>query len=158
MSILPDSRPTFKTQSRTDAGGKPIILHIDGARRTAGFAMPNGYWYRRIDGSRNFLRRPPGIASGKPALAEAERLGCMAAKVVDSETGDTYLAGFDVIRRYGVTIQRTGWEPQIALPFDHWRIIRRDGTEVTPIHERQAEPATNEDQQEGQLSLFEGAA
>lgn len=114
--------------------------------------MPDGFWYRKVERSRHFLRQPePAISCADAALAEAQRLGCTACKVVDAESGGTYYAGFDTIQQYGRPIHQPGWEPQTALPLAHWHMIRRDGTQIRPVHARRPEPAAE------QMTLFQAA-
>lgn len=157
MTIVPDTDLVGNPLALTalqDGAGIPIAVLHNGTPRTSGFAMPDGVWYRKVERSRHFLRHPePSISSAKAALAEARRLGCTACKVVDAESGDTFYATFETIERYGRPIHQPGWEPQTALPLDRWHIIRRDGTQIPPVHERQTAPAA-----ELQLALFGGAA
>ncbi len=135
-------------QHGADAGGIPIVLIIDGKPRTVGYAMPNSVWFRRLDRSLHFWRSGgEAIGASCAALAEARRLGCTTCRVVDSESGDTYLCGIGEYELYGRPIHRPGWEPQIALSLDHWHIVRRDGTQIPPVHERQPEPE--------QMNLFQ---
>ena len=144
--------------------GVPITVKLDGKTRTAGFAMPNGYWYRRMDRSRNFWRTGgEAIAAGRAALTEAQRLGCTACKVLDAESGDTYLCSINDYERYGRSIHRPGWEPQIALNLKYWHVVKRDGTEIQSASEEQTKelPAVSPVQpkpEAEQLDLFGGGA
>ena len=155
MTIVHPPTPTRNGEPSREGGGIPVQITVNGAQRTAGYAMPNHYWFRRMERSKHFLQRPRlSIAAGTAALAEAVRLGSVALKVLDSESGDTFLCTVDDLHRYGYPVQRPGWEPQIALALEHWTIIHRDGSQELPIHQRTAQPAEPEDMQ---LSLFGGA-
>lgn len=128
-------------QHGADAGGIPIVLIIDGKPRTVGYAMPNSVWFRRLDRSLHFWRSGgEAIGASCAALAEARRLGCTTCRVVDAESGDTYLCSIGDYERYGRSIHQPGWEPQTALSLAHWLCIRRDGTQIRPVHERPEEP------------------
>lgn len=125
----------------------------NGRERTAGFAMPNGFWFRRMDGEKHFWR-DGSIGASVAALAEAVRLGCVACKVLDSRTNDTYLVTVEDLRRYSRPVQRPGWEPQLALARKYWTLIHHDGTVEPSLQERPAQPAEPE---AAQMSLFGGA-
>jgi hypothetical protein len=141
----------------SSSGGIPITITHDGKTRTAGYAMPNGMWYRRMERSRHFYRAGgEAINAGRAALAEAQRLGCTGCKVVDAESGDTYLCHIGDYELYGRPVHRPGWEPQIALNLDRWQVIRRDGTQILPVQERKVESETA-DKVDLQLGLFGGA-
>lgn len=107
--------------------GNPITIR----GRISGFFMERTKeYYRRVEGSRHFLRKPPAITNDVDALAEAERLGADRVRIVDSETGIEYLCAILVIREYGFPIDR-GYGKQIGLPFAYWVKTAPDGT-ITP--------------------------
>jgi hypothetical protein len=158
MPSLSLSAPVDKPLTDSRAGsGKPVTITHDGKTRTVGYAMPNGAWYRRMERSRHFYRTGgEAIAASRAALMEAQRLGCKYCKVVDAESGDTYLCSFGDYELYGRPIHRPGWEPQVALNLTYWHIIRRDGTQIQSWQEQraaQAAPVAPEPAVE-QMSLF----
>lgn len=120
--------------------GNPIIV----AGKVSGFFMDRTReYYRKIQGSRHFLRKPAAITNDVTALAEAERLGADRVRIVDSETGIEYTCIIAVIRDYGTLIDR-GWGEQVALPFGYWVQIAPDGTVMAPTlpKQLQVQPAT----------------
>jgi hypothetical protein len=115
--------------------GNPITVQ----GRISGFYMErNREYYRRVEGSRHFLRKPPSITNDVAALAEAERLGADRVRIVDAETGIEYTCIIAVIREHGTYIDR-GYGQQIALPFAYWIQTAPDGTTTPPtLPKRQA--------------------
>lgn len=104
---------TERAPSHTEIYGNPITIR----GRISGFYMERTReYYRRVEGSRHFLRKPPSITNDVAALAEAERMGADRVRIVDSETGNEYACIIAVIRDYGTIIDR-GFGRQIALPF-----------------------------------------
>lgn len=127
MSILALDAPSVNPQS-AEIFGNPIMVR----GRISGFYMKRTReYYRRVDGSRHFLRKPPSITNDVDALAQAERLGADRVRIVDSETGFEYLCIVAVIRDYGFPIDR-GYGQQIALPFAYWVKTAPDGTVTAP--------------------------
>lgn len=129
--------------------GNPIMIR----GRVSGFYMERTReYYRRVDGSRHFLRKPPAITNDIDALGEAERLGADRVRIVDSETGNEYLCAIPIIRDYGFPIDR-GYGQQIALPFAYWIKTGPDGT-VTPPTLPKTQPAPVAEPAAEQPTLF----
>ncbi|MBC7234245.1 MAG: hypothetical protein H5T69_00265 [Chloroflexi bacterium] len=76
-------------------------------------------WSKRAMRSRHFLRRPPAIAVDLSDLEAAEACGARLLCVRDTESGATYWATLDTIRRHGFTLDR-GHGVQVALPLNRW--------------------------------------
>lgn len=107
--------------------GNPITIR----NKVSGFFMERDKtYYRKVLGSRHFLRKPPAITNDVDALAEAERLGADRVRIVDAETGIEYTCILAVVRDYGFPIDR-GYGKQIALPFAYWVKVAPDGA-ITP--------------------------
>jgi|688.fasta_scaffold58639_3 hypothetical protein len=139
------ARPT----SHTQLYGNPITV----AGRVSGFYMERTReYYRKVDGSRHFLRKPAVITNDVAALAEAERLGADRVRIVDSETGNEYTCAIAVIRDYGFPVDR-GYGRQIALPFGYWIQTAADGTITAPTLPQQPQPQTQPVAQ--QCALFD---
>lgn len=119
--------------------GQPITV----GNKVSGFYMErSNTYYRRIEGSRHFLKKPAGIANDLAALAEAERLGADRCRIVDSETGCEYTCIIPIIREYGTLIDR-GFGQQLALPFQYWVKTAPDGTLTNPTLPKQ-QPAAQQ--------------
>jgi hypothetical protein len=146
MHTIPYDGAPVNLRSRIELHGHP--LRIGG--KVSGFYMERTHeYYRRVDGSRHFLRKPPAITNDLAALAEAERLGADRVRIIDSETGIEYLCAIAVIREHGFPISR-GWGDQVALPFGYWIQCAPDGTITQPTLPKQAQPKPAE-----QPSLFD---
>lgn len=116
--------------------GNPITIR----GRISGFYMERTHeYYRRVEGSKHFLRKPPAITNDLAALAEAERLGADRVRIVDSETRIEYLCAIAVIREHGFYLNR-GHGEQIALPLGYWIKCAPDGTITQPTLPKQPEP------------------
>lgn len=138
-----------RTPSHTELYGNPITVQ----GRVSGFYMERTHeYYRKVDGSRHFLRKPPAITSDVAALSEAERLGADRVRIVDSETGNEYTCIIAVIRDYGFTVDR-GYGRQIALTFPYWIRTAPDGTVTPPTLPKQPKPQPEPATQ--QPALFE---
>lgn len=125
-----------RTPSHTELYGNPITVQ----GRVSGFYMAERHeYYRRVDGSRHFLRKPPAITNDLAALAEAERLGADRVRIVDSETGAEYACIIAVIRDYGFTVNR-GHGQQVALLLGYWIKTAPDGTITPPTLPKQPKP------------------
>lgn len=134
MSIIPHDGSPVKcanlqlTPQSAEIFGNPIMVR----GRISGFYMERTReYYRRVEGSRHFLRKPPAITNDIDALNEAERLGADRCRIVDSETSIEYTCIIAVIREYGTLIDR-GYGQQIALPFAYWVKTAPDGTVTSP--------------------------
>lgn len=141
---------TSATLSHTEIYGNPITVR----GRVSGFFMERtSEYYRKVEGSRHFLRKPPSIANDVAALAEAENLGADRVRIVDSETGNEYACIIAVIRDYGTIIDR-GFGRQIALPFGYWIKTAPDGTVTPPTLPKQTKTQP-EPEPEAQPMLFD---
>ena len=105
---------------------------------------PEGFWLSAAGGI-------DWVVVGSACISEAERAGASHVSVTDSETGRTYCAPIDDVRRFGFPVVR-GHGRQVALPLDRYSV---DGE--PPEAERRA-AATNQERKELQLGLFGGAA
>jgi hypothetical protein len=79
----------------------------------------NGTFYKSI-AVNHYLRKPPAIAFSLDSLQQAEQAGAVRVEVRDRETGTIYRATLAHIRERGFSVNRAGFEPQIALPLDGW--------------------------------------
>jgi len=126
-----------------------VPIYIPGRDKPIGYV--NGRFFRKsIAGSRHMLRSPKAIAFDVCTLDDAQRAGATDVSVTDSETGRTYCAPIDDVRRYGFTVAR-GHGRQVALTLDRYSV---DGAQ--PDAERRA-AATNQERKDLQLGLFGGA-
>jgi len=98
--------------------------------------------YRSIGGG--------GFAWAREVYAQAKQDGCTVAVVKRIATGETYVADFATIDRYGIPRNHAGYGAQIVLPFRYW-CINGQPSEAEKDAERIA--ANN-----SQLSLFSGVA
>lgn len=128
--------------------GTPIYLR--GTCKPVGVVHGDTF-VKSIDGSKHMLRQPKAIAFDVSTLEDAESIGATNAAITDRDTGLTYYANFDTIRRYGFPVIR-GHGRQIALPIDRWSI---DGE--PPAAEHQA-AQSNKERNNLQLGLFGGAS
>lgn len=121
--------------------GNPITIR----GRISGFYMERTReYYRRVEGSKHFLRKPPSITNDLGALAEAERLGADRVRIVDSETRIEYLCAIAVIREHGFYLNR-GHNKQLALPLAYWIKCAPDGTITQPtLPKRGPEPVADQ--------------
>lgn len=103
------SRFNHKSQTNTPiyAGGR-IVGYVAGAT-----------FFKRVFGSKHFLRRPRAIALDLQSIHDAQDVGATMAEVTDGETGRTYRAALDIILRDGFRFNR-GHGAQVALPLDSW--------------------------------------
>lgn len=136
MSIIAHDAPSVNSVTSRKLFGHPIRI---GNKVSGFFLEPERQYYRKVDGSRHFLRKPPAITNDMAALAEAERLGADRVRIVDSETGIEYTCIIPIIHEYGFTLNR-GWGEQIALPFAYWIKTTPDGTVTPPRLPNQPKP------------------
>ena len=68
---IPQTTPANKAQSHPQTGGIPITVTVNGKPRTAGYAMPNHAWYRRMERSDGTKVEP--IHERRTQPAETER-------------------------------------------------------------------------------------
>jgi len=76
-------------------------------------------FYKQVEASRHFLRRPPAIAFDVSTLDDAEKKGAKHVCVTDRETWKVYHARMDTVRDKGFAFNR-GYGDQIALPLTEW--------------------------------------
>lgn len=134
MTIL--HHGALRVNSHDGLFGHPITIR----GRISGFFMERTReYYRKIQGSKHFLRKPLAITNDVDALAEAERLGADRVRIVDSETGIEYTCIITVIRDYGFPVNRNYGE-QIGLPLGYWIKTAPDGTVTPPTLPKQPQP------------------
>ena len=69
------------TQTYTGITGNPITIR----GRISGFYMERTReYYRRVDGSRHFLRKPPAITNDVAALDMAQQMGADRVRIVET--------------------------------------------------------------------------
>lgn len=100
-----------------DAAGRQSLFGANG--RVVAWVQ-GGALCKTVDGSRHFLRQPPGIAFDAAILAQAADLGAARVRVTDRETGNTYRATLAAFTEHGVKIDR-GFGVQVCLPFTFWQ-------------------------------------
>lgn len=76
-------------------------------------------FHKSIIGSKHMLQKPRAIALDTGSLEDAERAGARWVHVRDRETGTTYKATIEHIRRRGFDLNR-GHGHQIALVLNGW--------------------------------------
>jgi hypothetical protein len=76
-------------------------------------------FYKSI-ASNHYLRKPPAIAFSVESLNQAEKAGALHVEVKDRDTGTIYRATITNIREKGFSVNRAGFEPQIALSLEAW--------------------------------------
>lgn len=84
----------------------------------------DGVFYKRVFGSRHFLRKPHAIALDVESLRLAEAAGVTYVSITDQETGLTYRADFETIWAHGFRFDR-GFGEQIGLVFRWWNTGKR---------------------------------
>ena len=146
MSNVPRSDLARNPQHR----GAAVPIYLPGRDKPIGF-VSGGRFCKTITGSKHMLRSPKAIAFDVCTLDDAERAGASHVSVTDSETGRTYCAPIDDVRRFGFPVVR-GHGRQVALPLDRYSVNGEP-----PEAERRA-AATNQERKELQLGLFGGAA
>jgi len=83
---------------------------------------------KTVRSSAHMLRRPPAWALDLQSLLDAERLGARFVELFDRDSGATYRASAEQVRRYGFTFDR-GHGRQIGLPLERWA-VRKAGQPV----------------------------
>jgi hypothetical protein len=76
-------------------------------------------FFKRVDASRHFLRKPRAIALDVQSLVDAEQAGANKVAVTDKESGKTYYAVIKDIRQDSFVIDR-GYGKQYALTLNRW--------------------------------------
>jgi len=75
---------------------------------------------KHVQGSKHFMRTPPGIAFDTETLEMAKTMGAQYVVVVDGETQKQYCARITTIEQKGLRIDH-GYGPQICLQFVHFQ-------------------------------------
>lgn len=107
---VPRTGPRFKTQN--GQSNTPIYA----AGRIVGY-VAGATFFKRVFGSKHFLRRPRAIALDVQSIYDAQDAGATMAEITDGETGRVYRVALDVMLRDGFHFNR-GWGAQVALPVD----------------------------------------
>ena len=82
--------------------------------------------YKRVRGSKHFLRRPAAICFDVAGLAFAESVGAKMVEVVDTETGRRYRASIAAVKAHGFRLER-GHGEQIGLLLCQWQVEDEGG-------------------------------
>lgn len=147
--ILPQSTGVglpLRTQNQRSNDGIPVILND----RTCGFVMPDGTYYKRIQGSRHIIRRLNGIGFNIDVIAQAEKLGASRIRVVDADSGIEYLSTMPTLRAQGIEWNDRTYGAQIVLKCNQFAQRLPSGTLIQPKNTTQPESK--------QLDMFEVAA
>lgn len=88
-------------------------------RRVIGEVREDGFFQQHRLGSKHFLRSPRAIAFDVEVLDKAERAGAHGVEIFDDETGKSYRARIETIRKRGFKLNR-GFGDQIALSLCHF--------------------------------------
>jgi hypothetical protein len=80
--------------------------------------VTNGTFTKKISGSRHILRKPPAIALSVESLQEAERVGARDIQITDIDLGCVYACTLQHFKSHAFSLQRGGFEPQLALPLE----------------------------------------
>jgi len=109
VSILhPDAR---------DVKSHNVPIYVRG--RVVGHVTGDTF-YKHLQASRHFLKRPPAIAFDVITLKDAQQAGATKVEITDVESGRVYLARIDDILRDGKRFNRGyGW--QVYYLLSRWR-------------------------------------
>lgn len=143
MEILPRSGQFCATQNSTTEG-IPVVIN----ERTCGFVMPGGVYYKRINGSVHIIRKYHAIGFGLDVLAIIEKMGVERIRVVDADTGISYLTTIQTLRSEGIEFNDRHFGKQLALRCNKFAQRLPSGNLIQPKIAR-AEPE--------QLAMFGGA-
>ena len=86
---------------------------------------------KTIKGSKHILHTPPALALAVESLEQAKRAGARQIVVTDAETGRVYRVSLEYFYKHSFNIRRGGFEPQLALPLDHWEVTTAGGDAVS---------------------------
>jgi len=78
-------------------------------------------FYKRLSGSKHFLRRPPAISFDEKSLKKAYGYGAKRIVVHDKDTNKNYIANLYTVYEKGFKVDR-GFGKQIALPLSFWNV------------------------------------
>jgi translation initiation factor IF-1 len=101
---------SFKTNSTKISVGTQIVGSVK-----------NGIFFKRIHGSRHFLRKPLAISFDNNTITEAQEAGATRVEILNLEDGKVYLATIAHILEKGIRINR-GFGDQVALPLSYWQV------------------------------------
>ena len=104
------------SQSNNTTKREKINIYV--ANRIVGYVAGDTF-YKKLAGSRHFLRKPPAIAFDVSSLEQAKAAGAEVVKVTDKETGITYTATMLHIFAKGKKFNR-GYGEQIYLAMSGW--------------------------------------
>ena len=104
--------------SQSNHSTKPEKINIYIAGKIVGYVATDTF-YKKLAGSRHFLRKPPAIAFDVASLEQAKAAGAEVVKVTDKETGITYTATILHIFAKGKKFNR-GYGEQIYLTMNGW--------------------------------------
>jgi|TARA_B100001245_G_C22752749_1_gene364449 hypothetical protein len=82
--------------------------------------VENDIFYKRIHGSKHFLRKPPAIAFDRISIMSAIEYGALKVRVLDVETDVVYSTTMRDLEDNGFNINR-GHGEQIAMGMKRWK-------------------------------------
>lgn len=77
--------------------------------------------FRKILKPQHFLFKPPAIAFGIGSLKQAVEAGATLIHITNAATGEQHWATMLMLNVKSFTIERDGFEIQLALTMNHWR-------------------------------------
>jgi len=78
-------------------------------------------FYKKISGSKHFLKKPPAISFDEQSLKKAYSYGAKKIVIHDKDTSKNYIAKFETVYEKGFKVDR-GFGKQIALPMSFWNV------------------------------------
>lgn len=122
MQVRREARPVAgrrwgRARTAADATGhQQSTVFVSG--RPVGRVVGEAF-VKTVAASRHMLRRPEAWCLDTQSLEDARRLGATMVELHDQDTGRTFEASLEVIRRDGIPLDR-GFGPQLALPLHRW--------------------------------------
>lgn len=107
-------------QSSTNVDSSNTCSQIWAGNRIVG-EVRGDVFYKRVKGSRHFLRKPPSIAFDVASLEDARASGAKTVHIIDEESGKVYRASIPTILSNGFRFNR-GRGDQIGLRFVYWQL------------------------------------
>lgn len=126
-AMLPQHRRFSSTQN-PHSDGIPIIIND----RTCGYKMPDGTYYKRINGSKHIIRKLHGIGFSVDAIAQAESMGATRIRVVDADTSIEYLSTIPTLRTQGIAFNDRVFGAQLVLKCNQFAQRLPNGTLIQP--------------------------
>jgi hypothetical protein len=108
------------------------IIMLDNGK-VVGEVQDNTF-FKRVSGSRHFLRIPPAIAFNLETIEQAVKFGAVNICVTDSDDDAEYWSLIKVIQAKGVKFER-GHGPQIYLPMKWWSSAGKQKIPDLPIEQ-----------------------